>query len=119
MDVSDVFYFSARGNGKGEAGGEVRICTENAKGGGVLPRGGDGEGSGSVCREGGGANIIVFFFSGPKCPPRIDLRNGCISVAQQKESGVRFPYVMLSQTESNPSLGPTLWSKYICITLHK
>ena len=72
MDVSDIFYFSARGRGRGssrhreEVGG--RFSIENPRrGGGLLGEGGAARGWEAVCREfGGGLNI---FFSGPKSPP--------------------------------------------------
>ena len=64
-----------RGRPGRQGGGGVRICTENARRGGLPRRGGqdgEGEGSGSVCGElgGGGYGGAKYFISGPKCPPR-------------------------------------------------
>ena len=78
LDVSDIFYFfSARGGEREsprrrEGGGGVDFI-EISKGGvvqeGEGPRGGEGV-CGKLGNWGGGGRA-KYFFSGPKCPPRI------------------------------------------------
>ena len=61
VDVSDIFYFSARGEGKGESEAPGR-------GWGRAGRGGGARGREGVCAEFGGGGT-KYFFSGPKRPP--------------------------------------------------
>ena len=82
VDVSDIFNFFCSGEGKGESGATGReggrfFFLKIPGGGGVIQEGvGVGEGTGRVSAGnlgelGGGAK---YFFSGPKCPPRIVAR---------------------------------------------
>ena len=72
VDISDMFYFSARGSGKGVRGagrGRGDDFLLKIPGGGGVPGGWGrgGEGLGGCLRViGGGAK---YFFSGPKFPP--------------------------------------------------
>ena len=75
VDVSDIFNFffgAGRGGGSGspwrQEGVGVGVLLKIPEGGGgVLPREARG---GGVYRELWGVELIFFFFSGPKCPPR-------------------------------------------------
>ena len=75
--VSDIFFFSARGRGRGSswrqegAGVGFLLKIPGGWGGGCShERGGEARGREGVCGEfWGGAK---YFFSGPKCPPRIE-----------------------------------------------
>ena len=75
MDVSDIFYFSARGGGRGSPrcqGGEVRFFIENPRGGGVSRREMGPRGREGVCGELGNWGGVIFF-GGPKCPPSLSI----------------------------------------------
>ena len=75
VDISDIFFFSAGGRGRGSArrreGGGAIFLLENPKEGGVsrVGEGGGARGREVVCRE-FGVGGAKYFFSGPKCPPR-------------------------------------------------
>ena len=79
VDVSDISIFSARGGGRRSSrrqeGGGGSIFIENSKRGGGSPGGGGAEGAGGCLRQIGvlGRGGAKYFFSGPKCPPRIGL----------------------------------------------
>ena len=84
MDVWGVFLFFLLGERKGDSeapgrgGGYIRFFIENPRRGGLQvgegPRGQEGV-RGDWGIGGGGLNIFgggaKFFFSGPKCPPRV------------------------------------------------
>ena len=72
-----VFTFSARGRGRGQSeapggGGETFYWKSQEGGGGSPGRVGAARGREGVCGEFGGGGCGIFFFSGPKSPPRVD-----------------------------------------------
>ena len=76
MDVSDSFYFSARGRGRGSPRGaekgEDDLLLESPRRGGGSPGcvGGGGEGPGG-CLQGISGRGAKYLFSGPIDPPRL------------------------------------------------
>ena len=103
VDVSDVFFFSARGRGRGspgqQAGGESVFFfkLKVPGGGGVSQEGWERGGRELVCWEFGGGGQI-FFFSGPKCLP-FPLCDGTVMVLSGH---------MLDETEVSHQARPSL-----------
>ena len=96
-DVSDIFYFSLLGGGRGvrgrQGGGSVFIKNPRKGGGGVSHEGVKGAGRVSAGNSGGWGGA-KYFFSGPKCPPRLSNLFACLRKCWgvQKSMGNKVPW---------------------------
>ena len=95
VDISDIFYFSLLGGGEGGVRGARRgrgtIFIENPRRGGGFPGGGaGGRGAGRVFVGNLGRGGLIFFFSGPKFPPRQKFEDNLITDTILDAPGMSF-----------------------------